>query len=64
MHISEAREYVGKHCSVTWMDRYGREQTTNFRVNDLTFIPMYGAYLVGDGEELSLEKVTRIQTMD
>lgn len=64
MHISEVREFVGKNCSVTWMDRFGREQTTILRVNDLTFIPLYGAYLVGDGEELNLEKVTRIQTVE
>ncbi len=64
MQISEAREYIGRNCHITWRDRSGREQTTVLRVNDLTFVPLYGTYLVGDSEELNLERVTSIQVMD
>lgn len=64
MQVSEAREFIGRNCSVTWKDRRGTEQTTVTRVNDLTFVPLYGAYLIGDSEELNLEKVTNIQTLD
>lgn len=64
MHISEAREYVGRQCNITWVDRLGQEITTRLRINDLMFVPLYGAYIVGDSEEVSLEKVTRIQPLD
>ena len=64
MQISQAREYVGCNCSVTWMDFTGAEQTTVIKVHNLQFVPLYGAYLVGDSEELNLEKVTSIRSLD
>lgn len=64
MQVSEAREYIGDHCSVTWRDRRGQEQTTVIKVHDLMFVPMYGTYIVGDGEELHLEKVTDIRRLE
>lgn len=64
MTIPEARAYVGRNCSVTWKDRLGREQSLNLHVEELTFVPMYGAYLVGDIEDVCLDKVTRIQPLD
>ena len=64
MQISEARAYIGEQCCVTWRDRLGKEQQSVLRVDDLMFVPMYGTYLVGDGEELHLEKVTGITRLE
>jgi hypothetical protein len=64
MTISEAREYIGKDCAVTWMDRSGKELSTNLYIQELKFIPLYGAYLVGDIEDVCLDKVTQIQLLD
>jgi len=64
MTIPEARPYIGKDCSVTWKDRHGMEQSMKLHIEDLTFVPLYGAYLVGDIEDIYLDKVTRIQPLD
>lgn len=64
MTILEAKPYVGKNCTITWRDRRGIEQSTRLHIEDLTFVPLYGAYLVGDIEDVCLEKVTNIQLLD
>jgi hypothetical protein len=64
MTIPEAKAYVGKDCAVIWKDRRGIEQSTRLHIEDLTFIPLYGAYLVGDVEDLCLDKITRIRLLD
>ena len=64
MTIPEARPYVGRNCSVTWKDRHGKEQSSRLHIEELTFVPLYGAYLVGDIEDVFLDKVTRIQLLD
>lgn len=64
MTIPEARPYVGRNCAVTWRDRHGNEMSTRLHVEEVSFVPMYGAYLMGDVEEVCLEKVTRIQLLD
>ncbi|HPP75866.1 MAG TPA: hypothetical protein PLU88_12165, partial [Armatimonadota bacterium] len=64
MTIPEAKAYVGKDCSVTWHDRHGKEHSTKIHIEDVTFVPLYGAYLMGDIEDVCLDKVTRIQTIN
>jgi hypothetical protein len=64
MTIPEAKPYVGRNCTVTWKDRRGIEQSTRLHIENLTFVPLYGAYLVGDIEDVCLDKVTRIQPLD
>lgn len=64
MQVTQARQFIGRNCSVTWTDRTGAEKTTELIVKDLLFVPLYGAYLVGEGEELNLDKVSDIQPVD
>lgn len=64
MTIPEAREYVGKSCWVSWTDRLGQEHSKVVQVEDLQFVPLYGAYLIGDTEEVLLDKVTQIRPLD
>ncbi len=64
MTIPEAKSYVGKNCSITYRDRHGAEQCLTTHVHEVTFVPLYGAYLVGDIEDVCLEKVTKIQQIN
>jgi hypothetical protein len=64
MRIPEARQYVGRNCWVSWTDRTGRAHTKVLKVEDLQFVPLYGAYIIGDSEEVLLDKVTQIQPVE
>ena len=63
MSISEAKKYMGQQCSVTYMNRHGDAITKDLHVHDVQFVPMYGAYLIGDIEDVSLDKVTNIMSL-
>lgn len=64
MRIPEAKQFVGRECRVSWTDRLGQEHSKVLRVEDLQFVPLYGAYIIGDTEEVRLDKVTRIQPVE
>jgi len=64
VNIPEARQYLGKNCAVTFVNRHGDEITRDLHVHDVTFVPLYGAYLVGDMEDVNLDRVTRISALD
>ena len=64
MTIVDARQYVGKNCAVTYRDRLGVEHNKDLHIENLTFVPLYGAYLVGDAEDVCLDKVTAISLLD
>lgn len=64
MTIPEARPYVGKNCWVSWTDRSGQAHGKALHVEELRFVPLYGVYIIGDTEEVRLEKVTEIRALD
>ncbi|MGC8861867.1 MAG: hypothetical protein ACP5R5_03725 [Armatimonadota bacterium] len=64
MRIPEARQYLGKRCSVTYLNRHGDQVTRNLHVQDVAFVPLYGAYLIGDVEDVSLDRITGISPLD
>jgi len=64
MRIPEAKQFLGKNCTVTFLNRNGEELTRNLHVQDVTFVPLYGAYLIGDIEDVSLERITSISAHD
>lgn len=64
MNIPEAKQYLGKECSVTFLNRHGDEITRNLHVHDVAFVPLYGAYLIGDIEDVSLDRVTSISLVE
>ena len=64
MTIPDVRQYIGRACAVTWRDRNGNEQSKVLQIHDLTYVPLYGAYLVGDVEDVCLDKVTSITPVD
>lgn len=64
MQIPEAKNYLGRHCTVTFRDRLGETHTQTTHVHDVTFVPMYGACLVGDIEDIWLDRITSISTLE
>lgn len=64
MQIPEAKNYLGRHCTVTFRDRHGELQTQTTHVHDVTFVPMYGGCLVGDVDDIWLDRVTSISALD
>jgi hypothetical protein len=64
MTVREAAPYVGRDCAVTWKDRYGSEQVFSTHIYKLGFVPLYGSYIMGDVEDVFLNKVVRILPLD
>ena len=64
VNIPEAKQYLGRHCAVTFRNRHGEEITKNLRIYDIAFVPLYGAYLIGDLEDVCLDRVTTINSLD
>ena len=64
MTVTEARQYLGKRCVVTFLNRQGEEVTKNLQLHDVAFVPLYGAYLIGDIEDVCLDRVTNIIISD
>ena len=63
MLISEAKNYLDKDCAVTFNDRLGNQHTQTLHIHDVSYVPMYGACLVGDIDDIWLERVTSITTL-
>jgi len=61
MTIPEARHYIGRSCNVTWKDRHSKEKSTRLKIKTVSYVPLYGAFLMGDVEDVCLSKVTSIQ---
>lgn len=64
MQIPEAKNYLGRNCTVTYRDRHGDQHTQTLHVHDVTFVPMYGGCLVGDIEDIWLDRITNISALD
>ena len=60
MTVHEATPYVGKDCSVVWRDRFGDEQLMKTHIYKLGFVPLHGSYIMGDEDDVFLNKVVRI----
>jgi hypothetical protein len=63
MLISEAKNYLDKDCAVTFSDRHGNLQTQTVHIHDVSFVPMYGACIVGDIDDIWLARVTSITAL-
>lgn len=64
MLIPQARVYLGRNCTVTFRDRHGDQHTRTMHIHDVTFVPMYGGCLVGDREDIWLDRVTSISAVE
>ncbi len=64
MFIPEAKQYLGRNVAVTYRDRHGDLHTKSLHVHDVTFVPIYGGCLVGDIDDVWLDRVTNINTIE
>lgn len=64
MMIPEAKQYLGQKVAVTYSDRRGQSHTTTIKVQDISFVPMYGSYMMGDIEDIWLDRITSISAAD
>lgn len=60
MGISEAKKLIGTVCSVSWLDRTGKVLEVTSKIHDVTYVPLYGCYLVTDIDDIPLDKVTHL----
>jgi hypothetical protein len=64
MTVHEATRYIGRDCRVTWLDRFGNPQVAHTHIYKLGFVPLYGSYIMGDVDDVYLNKVKRITPLD
>jgi hypothetical protein len=64
MGVHDAKAYVGSLCEIVWKDRAGNTHVTMATIEDARYVPLYGAYLITDAEDIRLEQVVSIQVAD
>lgn len=64
MLLPEARTYIGKKCEIRWRDRDGNTQTTIAPVHDVTYVPLYGAFLITDSDDIRLDRIQNLQPVE
>ena len=60
MLLSEAKSYIGKVCTVRFLDRSGQEHEVSSLVYDATYVPLYGGYFVTDMDDIRLDRVVSV----
>lgn len=61
MGVHDAKAFVGTFCEIVWKDRAGNTHVTLATVEDARYVPLYGAYLITDAEDIRLDQVISIQ---
>ncbi len=61
MQLAEARSYIGKVCTIRFLDRSGREHAVTSLVYDATYVPLYGGYFVTDMDDIRLDRAVSVQ---
>ena len=57
MQISDAKKFIGKICTVHWLDRSGRQLEAISKIHDVTYVPMYGGYVIIDTEDVRIDRL-------
>jgi len=60
MQITQAKQFMGKVVKIQYTDRCGNELTKTTHVHDVAYVPSYGACLIGDTEDIWLDRVTQM----
>jgi CYTH domain-containing protein len=60
MTVQEVKPFVGQWVEVSYVDRSGHEVQAEGFLYEVDYRPMYGAVMVLDELELSLEKVRNV----
>lgn len=61
MLLAEAKSYIGKVCTIKFLDRSGQEHAITSPVYDATYVPFYGGYFVTDMDDIRLDRVSSIE---
>jgi len=61
MLLSEAKTYIGKVCTIRFLDRSGQEHEVTSLVYDATYVPLYGGYIVTDMDDIRLDRVNSVE---
>jgi hypothetical protein len=61
MLLGEAKPYIGKVCTIRFLDRSGHECTVSSKVYDATYVPLYGGYFVTDTNDIRLDRVVAVE---
>ena len=64
MVLSEAKEFVGKVCSVLYTDRNGTEIEVTSKIYDATYVPLYGGYLVTAKDDIRFDRICSVCTVE
>ena len=64
MHIVDAKKLIGTRCRVSWEDRGGEIRQVDSRVHDVTFVPLYGGYVITDEDDIRLDKLRFVARYD
>ena len=64
LKVRDLKQFVGRSCAVTWKDRLGREHSKVLNVLDVSCAPPFGAYLVGDVEDVHIGRLMSILPLD
>lgn len=60
MQLLEAKNFIGRLCSITWRERSGEERQTISKVHDATYVPLYGGYLITDIDDIRLDRIIQV----
>jgi hypothetical protein len=60
MSLSEAKELIGKICSIQYKDRSGNELSVTSKIYDATYVPLYGGYLVTEQDDIRFDRIIRV----
>jgi hypothetical protein len=62
--LPEAHTYIGKKCEIRWRDRAGNQQTTIAPVCDVTYVPLYGAFLITELDDIRLDCIQSLRPVE
>jgi len=60
MLLAEAKSYIGKVCTVRFLDRNNEEHEVSSLVYDATYVPLYGGYFVTDMDDIRLDRIVAV----
>ncbi|HLJ56418.1 MAG TPA: hypothetical protein VKT77_15370 [Chthonomonadaceae bacterium] len=61
MQLAEAKSYIGKVCTIRFLDRTGSEHEITSLIYDATYVPLYGGYFVTDMDDIRLDRAISIR---
>lgn len=64
MHINDVRCFIGYEVNVEFTDWNGEVKKQTTHIHEINFIPMYGACLVGDMDDIWLDRVVSISAVE